>query len=168
VTIPYLTPHRAADQAPEPDVERLHGHLQVIGQHLVDLHIHGRQAHNVAFGVCRPEVQLWLGGIAQTARAASAIVEERVRTLDAPSVRRTTSTSTTAIPPGLPGEESSIAATVDMISRHTFAVVDAIRAVLDRIGAVDVSTADLLRAITDTLEKQAWLLHSTTTKPKEA
>ena len=73
-----------------------------------------------------------------------------------------------AIPPGLPGEESRIAAKVDMISRHTFAVVDAIRAVLDRIGAVDVSTADLLRAITDTLEKQAWLLRSTTTKPKEA
>ena len=110
MTTPSLTPHRVGDRAPDLDADRLHQNLQVIAGHLVELHMHGRQAHSAAFGVCRPEVQLRLGGLAQTACAASAIVAERIRTIDAPSGPRMASTSTMAIAPGLPGEESSIAA----------------------------------------------------------
>jgi starvation-inducible DNA-binding protein len=66
-------------------------------------------------------------------------------------------TSVPAIPPGLVGATE----TVDMISNRIYAVVGTMRAVHDDdVDAADPSTADLLHAIIDGLEKEAWLLKS--------
>ena len=47
-----------------------------------------------------------------------------------------------------------------MISNRIYAVVGTMRAVHDDVDAADPSTADLLHAIIDGLEKEAWLLKS--------
>jgi starvation-inducible DNA-binding protein len=83
-----------------------------------------------------------------------------MRALDAvPDGRSDTIVATTsvpAIPPGLVGATE----TVDMITNRIYAVVGTMRAVHDDVDAADPSTADLLHAIIDGLEKQAWLLKS--------
>ena len=61
-----------------------------------------------------------------------------------------------AVSPG----ELSTTETVDMITTAIYAVVGTVRAVHDEIDAADPSTADLLHAIIDALEKQAWMLKS--------
>ena len=50
--------------------------------------------------------------------------------------------------------------TVDMITNRIYAVVGTMRTVHDDVDAADPSTADLLHAIIDDLEKEAWLLKS--------
>ncbi|CNL95928.1 Ferritin%2C Dps family protein [Mycobacterium tuberculosis] len=45
-----------------------------------------------------------------------------------------------------------------MITNRIYAVVDTVRTVHDEVDAADPSTADLLHAIIDDLEKEAWLL----------
>jgi starvation-inducible DNA-binding protein len=47
-----------------------------------------------------------------------------------------------------------------MITTRIYAVVGSMRAVHDGVDAADPSTADLLHAIIDSLEKEAWLLKS--------
>jgi starvation-inducible DNA-binding protein len=83
-----------------------------------------------------------------------------MRALDAvPDGRSDTVVATTtipAMPPGLLGTTE----TVKMITTRIYAAVGTIRAVHDDVDAADPSTADLLHAIIDDLEKQAWLLKS--------
>ncbi|PIB80794.1 hypothetical protein CQY23_00605 [Mycobacterium celatum] len=95
-----------------------------------------------------------------TAREASDTIAERMRALDAvPDGRSDTVVATTtvpAIPSGLPG----VTETVDTMTNRIYAVVGTIRTVHDDVDAADPSTADLLHAIIDDLEKEAWLLKS--------
>ncbi len=49
---------------------------------------------------------------------------------------------------------------MDLITTRIYAVVGTIRTVHDDVDAADPATADLLHAIIDELEKQAWLLKS--------
>nr|BBX78295.1 hypothetical protein MFLOJ_20820 [Mycobacterium florentinum] len=83
-----------------------------------------------------------------------------MRALDAvPDGRSDTVVATTAvpaIPPGLLG----VSQAVDMISNRIYAVVSTMRAVHDAVDDADPTTADLLHAIIDGLEKEAWLLKS--------
>src|SRR5260370_1135407 len=80
---------------------------------------------------------------------------ERMRALDAaPDGRADTVVALTtvpAIPPGLLGATE----TVDMMTNRIYAVVWTIRAVHDEVDAADPTTADLLHAIIDDLEKGA-------------
>lgn len=82
-------------------------------------------------------------------RALDAVPDGRSDTV----VARTT---VPAIPPGLPG----VTETVDTITNRIYAVVSTLRTVHDDVDAADPSTADLLHAIIDDLEKGAWLLKS--------
>jgi starvation-inducible DNA-binding protein len=52
--------------------------------------------------------------------------------------------------------------TVDLITTRIYAVVGTMRTVHDDVDAADPSTADLLHAMIDALEKEAWLLKSET------
>jgi starvation-inducible DNA-binding protein len=134
--------------------------LQRVLVDLIELHLQGKQAHWNLVGTNFRDLHLQLDGIVDTAREASDTIAERMRALDAvPDGRSDTVVATTsvpAIPPGLLGATE----TVDMITNRIYAVVGTMRTVHDDVDAADPSTADLLHAIIDGLEKQAWLLKS--------
>jgi starvation-inducible DNA-binding protein len=134
--------------------------LQKVLVDLIELHLQGKQAHWNLVGTNFRDLHLQLDTVVDTAREASDTIAERMRALDAvPDGRSDTVVATTtvpAIPPGLIGATD----TVDLIANRIYAVVGTIRNVHDDVDAVDPSTADLLHAIIDDLEKQAWLLKS--------
>ena len=134
--------------------------LQQVLVDLVELQLQGKQAHWNLVGTNFRDLHLQLDGIVDAAREASDTIAERMRALDAvPDGRSDTVVSTTtvpALPPGLLG----VTETVDMITNRIYAVVGTMRTVHDDVDAADPSTADLLHAIIDALEKEAWLLKS--------
>jgi starvation-inducible DNA-binding protein len=134
--------------------------LQRVLVDLIELHLQGKQAHWNLVGTNFRDLHLQLDSIVDTAREASDTIAERMRALDAvPDGRSDTVVATTtvsAIPPGLVG----VTETVDMITNRIYAVVGTMRTVHDDVDAADPSTADLLHAIIDDLEKEAWLLKS--------
>lgn len=119
------------------------------------MHLQGKQACWNLVGTNFRDLHLQLYTIVDTAGEASATIAERMRALDAvPDGRADTVIATTAvpaIPPGLIGATE----TVDMMTNRICAVVGTIRTVHDDVDAADPSTADLLHAIIDDLEKEA-------------
>jgi starvation-inducible DNA-binding protein len=134
--------------------------LQKILVDLIELHLQGKQAHWNLVGTNFRDLHLQLDDIVDSAREAADTIAERMRALDAvPDGRSDTVVATTTVPSVSPGELSTTE-TVDMITTAIYAVVGAVRAVHDEVDAADPSTADLLHAIIDALEKQAWMLKS--------
>ena len=139
--------------------------LQKILVDLIELHLQGKQAHWNLVGTNFRDLHLQLDDIVDSARDASDTIAERMRALDAvPDGRSDTVVATTTVP-AVPAGEYSTTETVDMITTRIYAVVDTIRTVHDAVDAADPSTADLLHAIIDALEKQAWMLKSENRKP---
>lgn len=134
--------------------------LQTVLVDLIELQLQAKQVHWNVVGTNFRDLHLQLDSLVDAARAASDTIAERMRALDGvPDGRSDTVVATTtvpAIPPGLLGVNQ----TVDMISNRIYAVVSTMRAVHDDVDAADPSTADLLHAIIDRLEKEAWLLKS--------
>jgi starvation-inducible DNA-binding protein len=134
--------------------------LQSVLVDLIELNLQGKQAHWNLVGTNFRDLHLQLDSIVDTAREATDTIAERMRALDAvPDGRSDTvvaKTTVPAIPPGL----LSSTETVEIITTRIYAVVGTIRAVHDDVDAADPSTADLLHAIIDDLEKHAWLLKS--------
>jgi starvation-inducible DNA-binding protein len=134
--------------------------LQKVLVDLIELHLQSKQAHWNLVGTNFRDLHLQLDSVVDTAREASDTIAERMRALDAvPDGRSDTVVATTtvpAIPPGLIG----VTETVDVIANRIYAVVGTIRTVHDDVDAADPSIADLLHAIIDDLEKEAWLLKS--------
>jgi starvation-inducible DNA-binding protein len=132
--------------------------LQKVLVDLIELHLQGKQAHWNLVGTNFRDLHLQLDSIVDTAREGSDTIAERMRALDAvPDGRSDTVVTTTTVPaisPGLLGATEA----VDMIANRIYAVVSTMRTVHDDVDAADPSTADLLHAIIDDLEKQAWLL----------
>lgn len=132
--------------------------LQKVLVDLIELHLQAKQAHWNLVGTNFRDLHLQLDSVVDTAREASDTIAERMRALDGvPDGRSDTVVATTtvpAVPPGLLG----VTDTVDMITTRIYAVVSTVRAVHDDVDAADPSTADLLHAIIDDLEKEAWLL----------
>jgi starvation-inducible DNA-binding protein len=106
------------------------------------------------------DLHLLLDSIVDTAREASDTIAERMRALDAVPDGRTDTVAATTTVPAVPAGEQSTTDTVDMITNRIYAVVDTMRTVHDQVDAADPSTADLLHAMIDELEKEAWLLKS--------
>ncbi len=135
-------------------------HLQSVLVDLIELNMQGKQAHWNLVGTNFRDLHLQLDSMVDTAREASDTIAERMRALDAvPDGRSDTVVARTtipAIPPGLLGTTEA----VEIITTRIYAVVGIIRAVHDDVDAADPSTADLLHAIIDDLEKHAWLLKS--------
>ena len=155
----------AADVRPFRAAASLFEDLQRVLVDLVELHLQGKQAHWNLVGTNFRDLHLQLDAIVDTAREASDTIAERLRALDAvPDGRSDTVVATTtvpAIPPGLIGAAEA----VDLITTRIYAVVGTIRAVYDDVDAADPATADLLHAIIDDLEKEAWLLKSENVTP---
>ncbi len=139
--------------------------LQSILVDLIELNLQGKQAHWNLVGTNFRDLHLQLDGIVDTAREATDMIAERMRALDGvPDGRSDTvvaKTTVPAVPPGLIGSTE----TVKMITTRIYAVVGTIRAVHDDVDTADPSTADLLHAIIDDLEKHAWLLKSENSTP---
>ena len=134
--------------------------LQKVLVDLIELHLQGKQAHWNLVGSNFRDLHLQLDDIVDSAREGADTIAERMRALDAvPDGRSETVVASTTVP-ALPPGEFSTTETVDMMTTRIYAVVDTVRTVHDAVDAADPSTADLLHAIIDALEKQAWMLKS--------
>jgi len=134
--------------------------LQTVLVDLIELHLQGKQAHWNLVGTNFRDLHLQLDSIVDTAREASDTIAERMRALDGvPDGRSDTVVAKTTVP-AIPAGLLGVTETVDVITNRIYAVVGTIRTVHDDVDAADPSTADLLHAIIDDLEKEAWLLKS--------
>ncbi len=134
--------------------------LQAVLVDLIELHLQGKQAHWNLVGTNFRDVHLQLDSIVDSAREASDTIAERMRALDTvPDGRSDTVVATTTVP-AIPPGRLGVAEAVEVITSRIYAVVGTVRAVHDDVDAADPSTADLLHAIVDDLEKAAWLLKS--------
>ena len=140
------------------DVEGLRQNLRMILGLLFDLRLLGSQAYGHLNALNNlPAMQLHLDSIVQTAREATETLSERLRVLDAASAPCSTDGSATAVSAPPPGERST-AAMLDRIANRITTVADIIGWVHDRLDTDEASTADLLHAIRDVFQQQAWTL----------
>jgi starvation-inducible DNA-binding protein len=154
-----MTNRRSDDEVREFDAPpSLPRNLQKVLVDLIELHLQGKQAHWNLVGTNFRDLHLQLDDIVDTAREASDTIAERMRALNGvPDGRSDTVTASTTLP-AFPPAERSTTDTVDLITTRIYAAVDTVRTVHDDVDAADPSTADLLHAIIDDLEKQAWML----------
>ena len=94
------------------------------------------------------------------AREGSDTIAERMRALDAvPDGRSDTIVATTSLP-RFPANELNTTDVVNRITNRIYATVETLRRVHDAVDAADPTTADILHAQIDGLEKLAWLIKS--------
>jgi starvation-inducible DNA-binding protein len=134
--------------------------LQRVLVDLIELHLQGKQAHWNVIGTNFRDLHLQLDELVDFAREGSDTIAERMRALDAvPDGRSDTVAATTTLPQ-FPDHERNTAEVVDLITTRTYAAIDTLRTVHDAVDAEDPSTADILHAQIDGLEKLAWLIKS--------
>src|ERR1700753_2296487 len=134
--------------------------LQAVLVDLVELHLQAKQAHWNVVGANFRDLHLQLDGVVDTAREASDTIAERMRALDTVPDGRSDTVGATTTGPAMPPGLGSVPQTVEIITKRIYAVVGTMRAVHDDVDAADPSTADLLHAIIDGLEKEACLTQS--------
>ncbi|SEO34871.1 Dps family protein [Actinacidiphila rubida] len=134
--------------------------LQQILVDLVELHLQGKQAHWNVTGHNFRDLHLQLDEIVDEAREAADTIAERMRALAAWPDGRTDTVSATTTLPGFPEGEVSVAQVVDLVTGRLRATADTVRTHHDRVDSEDPSTADLLHAVIDSLEKYAWMVSS--------
>jgi starvation-inducible DNA-binding protein len=134
--------------------------LQHILVDLIELHLQAKQAHWNVIGSNFRDLHLQLDELVDAAREGSDTIAERMRALDAvPDGRSDTVAATTSLPQ-FPADELNTAEVVELITTRTYATVETFRTVHDAVDAEDPSTADILHAQIDGLEKLAWLIKS--------
>ncbi|GAA1676614.1 Dps family protein [Streptomyces yatensis] len=132
--------------------------LQQIVVDLVELHLQGKQAHWNLVGHNFRDLHLQLDQIVDDARESADTIAERMRALaTVPDGRSDTVAATTTLP-AFPAGEVNVSAVVDLVTTRLRTTVDTLRTHHDRIDNEDPSTADLLHAIIDCLEKHAWMV----------
>jgi starvation-inducible DNA-binding protein len=99
------------------------------------------------------------------ARDASDTIAERMRALGATPDGRAPTVAATADLQPLPAGELTTAQAVELVTASLRITANAIREIHDDVDAEDPSTTDLLHAIIDGLEKQAWTLSAETRVP---
>ncbi|MBO3674855.1 Dps family protein [Streptomyces sp. NEAU-YJ-81] len=132
--------------------------LQQIVVDLVELHLQGKQAHWNVVGHNFRDLHLQLDQIVDDARESADTIAERMRALaTVPDGRSDTVAATTTLP-AFPAGEVNVSAVVDLVTTRLRTTVDTLRTHHDQIDNEDPSTADLLHAIIDSLEKHAWMV----------
>ncbi|GAA3360717.1 DNA starvation/stationary phase protection protein [Streptomyces antimycoticus] len=132
--------------------------LQQIVVDLVELHLQGKQAHWNLVGHNFRDLHLQLDQIVDDARESADTIAERMRALaTVPDGRSDTVAATTTLP-AFPAGEVNVSTVVDLITTRLRTTVDTLRTRHDQIDNEDPSTADLLHAIIDALEKHAWMV----------
>ncbi|MEU6014766.1 DNA starvation/stationary phase protection protein [Streptomyces sp. NPDC047515] len=159
-----MTPSPAGSRRSETDAAgftaspQLAQVLQQIVVDLVELHLQGKQAHWNVVGHNFRDLHLQLDQIVDEARESADIVAERMRALATlPDGRSDTVAASTTLP-AFPEGELSVSAVVDLVTARLRATVDTVRTHHDQVDSEDPSTADLLHAIIDSLEKHAWMV----------
>lgn len=137
---------------------RLASNLQEVLVDLIALHLQAKQAHWNIVGHNFRDLHLQLDEIVEAAREASDTIAERMRALGAtPDGRAPTVAATAKLTP-LPSGELGTSDAVDLITTSLSSAVGTMRRVHDEVDTEDPSTSDLLHAVIDLLEKQAWML----------
>lgn len=132
--------------------------LQQIVVDLVELHLQGKQAHWNLVGHNFRDLHLQLDQIVDDARESADTIAERMRALaTVPDGRSDTVAATTTLP-AFPAGEVNVSTVVDLVTTRLRTTVDTLRTHHDQIDNEDPSTADLLHAIIDSLEKHAWMV----------
>ncbi|MGE2737528.1 Dps family protein [Mycolicibacterium vaccae] len=138
----------------------LNAALQRVLVDLIELANQGKQAHWNVVGTNFRDLHLQLDELVDFARAGSDTIAERIRSVwGIPDGRTDTVAATTSLPE-FPAYEHSTADVVDLIATGIYAAVETLREVHDGVDAEDPVTADILHALIDGLEKQAWLIKS--------
>jgi starvation-inducible DNA-binding protein len=152
---------RPPDQVHEFDAPpELSESLQKVLVDLIELHLQGKQAHWNLVGTNFRDLHLHLDVVVDIAREAGDTIAERMRALNSVPDGRTDTVVASTTLPSLPGGEYSTGEAVDLMTNRIYAAVDTMRSVHDDVDEADPSTADLLHAIIDSLEKAAWMLKS--------
>ena len=133
-------------------------HLQRILVDLIELHLQGKQAHWNVVGPNFRDLHLQLDEIVDVAREASDTIAERMRALHATPDGRSDTVAATTTLPAFPAGEQNTANVARAVTARLNAAAATLRAVHDDVDAEDPSSADLLHAILEDLEKQAWML----------
>lgn len=132
--------------------------LQRVLVDLIALHLQGKQAHWNVVGRNFRDLHLQLDEIVTAAREFADTIAERMRALNAvPDGRADTIAATTSLP-RFPSGEQTTSTVVDLITERLRRAAATARAVHDEVDQEDPSTADLLHAIIDSLEKYAWMV----------
>lgn len=136
----------------------LKANLQRVLVDLITLHLQGKQLHWTVVGRNFRDLHLQLDEIVALGRQHSDVIAERMRSLGTVPDGRTETVATTTSLPVLPLGELDTAQVVDLMTDRLRAAAASARAVHDDVDAEDPATADLLHAVIDDLEKQAWML----------
>src|SRR6202000_875940 len=124
------------------------------------LHWQGKRSNGNGVGPNFRDVHLQLDELVDFAREASDTIAERMRALDAvPDGRSDTVVATTSLP-RFPGNEQSTTDVVGRITTRIYATVNTMRTVHAAVDSDDPTTADILHAQINALEKLAWLIKS--------
>lgn len=136
----------------------LAGSLQAVLVDLVELHLQAKQAHWNVVGRNFRDLHLQLDEIADVVREAGDTVAERLRALHATADGRSATVAAATALAAFPAGEQDTSRVVDLVVDRVSAAVTTVRRLHDGIDAEDPTSADILHAITEDLEKQAWLL----------
>jgi starvation-inducible DNA-binding protein len=137
---------------------KLAGNLQQLLADLIALHLQGKQAHWNVIGHNFRDLHLQLDEIVDAARESSDVIAERMRALGATPDGRAATVAKTATVPEFPAGEKDVATVVDLVTARLYAAAGTARTIHDQVDAEDPATADLLHAIIDELEKEAWMI----------
>lgn len=140
--------------------EKLKANLQRVLVNLVDLHVLGKQAHWNVTGRGFRDLHLQLDELVDAAREHSDVIAERMRALQVVPDGRSETVANTSDLPSYPAGLVSVGDTVDAVVERVNQAVAVAREVHDDVDAEDPTTADLLHALIDDLEKQAWMISS--------
>jgi starvation-inducible DNA-binding protein len=132
--------------------------LQRVLVDLIELHLQGKQAHWNVVGPNFRDLHLQLDEIVDMAREASDTIAERMRALHATPDGRSDTVAATTTLTAFPAGEQTTADVARAVTARLYATAATLRAVHDDVDSEDPSTADLLHAILEDLEKQAWML----------
>ena len=158
------TTHAAGNRRAEQDTRGFAGstaltdRLQRVLVDLIELHLQGKQAHWNVVGSNFRDLHLQLDEIVDVAREASDTIAERMRAVrGTPDGRSDTVAATTSLP-AFPSGEQNTPDVVRAVTARLYATAGTLRTVHDDVDAEDPTTSDLLHAILEDLEKQAWML----------
>jgi starvation-inducible DNA-binding protein len=134
--------------------------LQAVLVELLELQAQAKQAHWTLVGPHFRSIHLELDEIVDAVREHADTVAERMRALESVPDGRTRTIANTSRLAAFPEGEVSVERAVAVIAERIITVVGVIRSVHDDVDSQDPTSADILHAVLETLEKQRWMLAS--------
>jgi len=143
----------------------LAANLQLVLVDLIELSLHGKQAHWNVVGRNFRDTHRQLDEIIDAARTFSDTVAERMRALHAVPDGRTDTIAESTSLPAFPMGEVSTTDTIDLITARLEATIETIRDVHDAVDEEDPTSADILHAVLESLEQFAWMVSAENRTP---